>query len=328
MSQSTNTSVMNFCDVCNLSFDSKKALYRHQSYDLKHKELLEKMFESEEEEISERVYNPDGDDYIIKTRAKTKTKTKSETETETETETENKIISKIRFICKECHEEFRSKVALTTHSYSHNRMYLENTEDFDISSSHNMIEFYNTDKSGNYIEDIDEATNYSLEEIKNCYQFRKFKSFKYKITAKCDYKKRTKEEVKTTKIFFNTDYINNNAICEYGDFNRWLDFEKEIYEGYGYDFEFLGIRSIQLNIEPTKASIGSYIDLPPDLKNSKSILKIRSYKYNCLQLTITAWLHPAPHHAFRESKYVDNLIEPRQQHEDDLAYIKKNTEIV
>ena len=52
MSQSTNTSVINFCDVYNLSFESKKVLYRHQSYDLKHKELLEKMFESEEEEIS------------------------------------------------------------------------------------------------------------------------------------------------------------------------------------------------------------------------------------------------------------------------------------
>ena len=78
-------------------------------------------------------------------------------------------------------------------------MYLENTEDFNINSSQNMREFYITDKGGNYIEDIDEATNYSLEEIKNCYQFRKVKSFKYKFKAECDYKKRTKEEVKTTK---------------------------------------------------------------------------------------------------------------------------------
>ena len=54
-----------------------------------------------------------------------------------------------------------------------------------------------------------------------------------------------------------------------------------MYEGYGYDFEFLGLRIIQINIEPTKASIVSYIDLPPDLKISKSILNIRSYKYNC-----------------------------------------------
>ena len=129
-----------------------------------------------------------------------------------------------------------------------------------------MKEFYFTDKAGNYIEDIYEAIKNSLEEIKNCYQFRKVKSFKYKITAECEYKKRTKEEVKTTKIFFNTDYIIPNAIYENGDFTQWQNFEKEIYQGYGYDFEFLGLRSIQINIEPTKASIGSYIDLQPDLK--------------------------------------------------------------
>ena len=191
-----------------------------------------------------------------------------------------------------------------------------------------MREFYIKDKGENYIEDIDEATNYSLEEIKNCYQFRKVKSFKNKVTAECEYKKRTKKEVKIAKIFFNTDYIINNAICENGDFTQsakpihgWLNYEKEIYERYGYDFELLGLRSIQINIEPTKASIGSYIDLPPDLKNSKSILNIRSYKYNCLQLTITAWLYPAMHHATRESKYQNKLIEPRQQHEDDFGYI-------
>ena len=69
------------------------------------------MFESEEEEILERVYNPDEDDYNIKTNSKTETKlkteteskteTKSETVTKSETETENNIYSKIRYICKE-----------------------------------------------------------------------------------------------------------------------------------------------------------------------------------------------------------------------------------
>ena len=73
-----------------------------------------------------------------------------------------------------------------------------------------------------------------------------------------------------------------------------------MYEGYGYEFEFLGIRSTQLNIEPTKASNGTHIDLTADLKNSKSILNIRSYKYNCLQLKITAWLHPVIGNATRE----------------------------
>ena len=123
------------------------------------------------------MYNSDEDDYFIKTRDISKT----ETEDETETETEINIYSKIRFVCKECHEEFRNKVALFTHSYSNNRKYLENTEGFDINSGQKMREFDITDKGGNYIEDIDEATKYSLYEIKNCYQFRRVKSFKYKI---------------------------------------------------------------------------------------------------------------------------------------------------
>ena len=89
------------------------------------------MFESEEEEISERVYNSDEDDYIIKTKPATKPKTK----------TEEDISTRFKYECKECHEEFRSKVALTTHSYSHNRMYLENIEDFDINSSQNRESF-------------------------------------------------------------------------------------------------------------------------------------------------------------------------------------------
>ena len=104
-----------------------------------------------------------------------------------------------------------------------------------------MKEFYITDKAGNYFEDIDEAINNPLEEIKNGYQFRIFKSFKYKITAECEYKKRTIEKAKTTKIIFNTDYIINSAIYENGDFTQWLNYEKEIYERSGYEFGFLGL---------------------------------------------------------------------------------------
>ena len=204
----------------------------------------------------EKMYNSDGD--FIYVRPSTKTETKDIIKTKTKPD--DNIYTRIKFECRGCHEKFRSKVALTTHSYSHNRMYLENTEDFEINSSQNMREFYFTDKGGNYIEDIDEATDYSLEEIKNCYQFRKVKSFKYKVTAESEYKKRTKEKVKITKTFFSTDFIINKAIYDYGDFKQWLDFEKEIYEGYGYVFEFFVLRSIQINIEPTKASIGSYTD--------------------------------------------------------------------
>ena len=83
-----------------------------------------------------------------------------------------------------------------------------------------MEEFHFTDKAGHYIEDIVEAIKNSLEEIKIRYQYRKVKSFKNKITAWCEYKKRTKGEVKTTKKIFNTDYIINNAIHENGDFKQ------------------------------------------------------------------------------------------------------------
>ena len=334
-----------FCYIVVLAFETRKQFVKHNLSD-EHLNRARKKYDDElEDETRERVYSSDEDDYVLRpkdlrsrfannTKDIIKTKTETETKAKTKTDTDDNLYTRIKFECKECHEEFRNKIALTTHSYSHNSMYLENREDFDTNSSQNMREFYITDKGGNYIEDIDEATNYSSEEIKNCYQFRKVKSFTYKITAECEYQKRTKEEVKTTKIFFNFDYIINNAIYENGDFTQsvkplhgWLNFEKEIYEGYSYDFEFLGLRSIQINIEPTKASIGSYIDLPPDLKNSKSILNIRSYKYHCLQLTIIAWLYPAMHHATLESKYQNKLIEPRKQHEDDFGYILRKQKL-
>ena len=295
MSHSTNSNV-DFCDVWDLSFETKKGLYRHQSYDSKHKELLEKMFElrssftdfDDEASINckpkaegalprspqpkhipknmVKMYDPDEDEYYLIHKGASPLVP----------QTKECIFSGIKFTCKECHQEFRNQTALNIHRYSHNHKYLENTEYFDINSSQNMREFYITDKAGNYIEDLNDAINNSLDEIKNCYQFRKVKSFKYKITVECDYKKRTKEEVKITKIFFNTEYIINNAIYEYGDFKQWLDFEKELYEDSGYEFEFFGLVNIQINIEPTKLSIFSYIDLPLDLKNSKLILNIRN----------------------------------------------------
>ena len=132
------------------------------------------------DETREKVYNSDEDDYVLRpknlrssfannTKDIIKTTIQTETKAKTKTDTDDNIYTRIRYECKERDEEFRNKIALTTHSYSHNRKYLENTEYFDINSSQNMREFYITDEGGNYIEDIDEATNYSLEEIKNFY---------------------------------------------------------------------------------------------------------------------------------------------------------------
>ena len=253
---------VNFCYICDLAFETRKQFVKHNLGD-EHLNRARKEYEDEVEDLQsgftdetrEKVYNSDEDDYVL--RPKDNTRDIIKTKTETEIKGDDTIYTRVRYECKECHEEFKNKIALTTQSYSHNRKYLENTEYFDINSSQNFREFYITDKAGNYIEDKDGAINNTIEEIKNCYQYIKVKSYEYKITAECEYKKRTKEEVKTTKIFFNTDYIINNTIYENGDFTQWLNFEKEIYEGYGYDFEFLGLKSIHINIEPTKASIGS-----------------------------------------------------------------------
>ena len=169
---------VNFCYICDLAFETRKQFVKHKLSD-EHLNRARKEYDDEvEDETREMVYNSDEDDYVLRPKdlrcsfannTKDIIKTKTETKAKTKTDTDDNIYTRIKFECKECHEEFRNKIALTIHSYSHNRMYLENSEDFDINSSQNMREFYITDKGVNYIEDIDEATNYSLEEIKNYY---------------------------------------------------------------------------------------------------------------------------------------------------------------
>ena len=66
------------------------------------------MFESEEEEILERVYNSDEDNYIIKTKDFIKTKDIIKTETETKTEP-----------CWVCGDKFKNQIGLQTHMNKH-----------------------------------------------------------------------------------------------------------------------------------------------------------------------------------------------------------------
>ena len=79
MSQSTNSNV-NFCDVCDFSFETKKDFYRHQSYDSKHKELLETVFGSDGDaqipENMERVYDSEEEYYYLRPKLKTESKPK------------------------------------------------------------------------------------------------------------------------------------------------------------------------------------------------------------------------------------------------------------
>ena len=167
---------VNFCYICDLAFETRKQFFKHNLSD-EHLNRARMEYEDEvEDETRERVYNSDEDDYVLRPKDlrssvanKTKDiiKTETETKAKTKTDTDDNIYTRIKFECKECHEEFRNKIALTTHSYSHNRKYLENTEDFDINSSQNVREFYIFVKARKYFEDIDEAINNSLEEIKN-----------------------------------------------------------------------------------------------------------------------------------------------------------------
>ena len=78
---------------------------------------------------------------------------------------------------------------------------------------------------------------------------------------------------------------------------------------------------MQLNIERTKPSLGSYIELPTGLRSkTKAILNIRNNKFNCLRLCITAALFPAADHATRESKYIKNLVDDWKDNENTYDY--------
>ena len=155
---------VNFCYICDLAFETRKQFVKHNLSD-EHLNRARKEYEDDvEDETRERVYNSDEDDYVLRpkdlrssfannTKDIIKTKTETETKAKTKTDTDDNIYTRIMFEGKECHEEFRNKLALTTQSYSHNRKYLENSiaEYSDINTSQNMREFYITDNAGNYI---------------------------------------------------------------------------------------------------------------------------------------------------------------------------------
>ena len=62
--------------------------------------------------------------------------------------------------------------------------------------------------------------------------------------------------------------------------NQWLDHVKETYEDYGYDYEFIEISDVQLNMARTKPLLGSDTELPPGLRSrTKAILNVRNNKF-------------------------------------------------
>ena len=81
---------------------------------------------------------------------------------------------------------------------------------------------------------------------------------------------------------------------------------------------------MQINIERTKPSLGSFTELPRGLRDKiKVILSIRSNKFNCLRLCVTAALHPVTEHAPRENKCFNNLVDDWEYNETAYDYITK-----
>ena len=83
--------------------------------------------------------------------------------------------------------------------------------------------------------------------------FIPFRSHKYKVTVNCLYRRRkSKGDPKSTSLYFRTEeYMTKDFRL---DINQWLDYSKETYKGYGYDNEFIGMSSIQLNQKKIKPS--------------------------------------------------------------------------
>ena len=118
---------VNFCYICDLAFETRKQFVKHNLSD-EHLNRARKEYEYEvEDEILERLYNPDEDDYSLKPKdnakdtIKTKTETKAKTKTDSETSVkplrgwskthgDNNIYTRIKYECKECHEDFRNKI--------------------------------------------------------------------------------------------------------------------------------------------------------------------------------------------------------------------------
>ena len=124
----SNVENVNFCYICDLAFETRKQFVRHNLSD-EHLNRARKESEDEvEDETRERVFNSDEDDYVLRTKDLRssfanitkdiiKTKTESETKAKTKPKTEDgpeamlrhTIYTRIKYECKDYHEDFWKK---------------------------------------------------------------------------------------------------------------------------------------------------------------------------------------------------------------------------
>ena len=119
------------------------------------------------------------------------------------------------------------------------------TNDYVIKSSINWKQTYFTKLNNELNENINEPEDCILDE------FIPFESYKYKVAVNCLYKNRKSEgDPKTTYKNFRTEECMTEDYRL--DLNQWLEYSRETYEDYGYDYEFIGVTDIQLSLEKTK----------------------------------------------------------------------------
>ena len=114
----SNIENVNFCYICDLAFETRKQFVKHKLRD-EHLNKARKEYEDEVEdpqsgvtdEILERVYNPDEDDYVLRpkdlrsslannTKDIIKTKIETETKAKIKTKPDDNIYTRIKYVCK------------------------------------------------------------------------------------------------------------------------------------------------------------------------------------------------------------------------------------
>ena len=133
------------CVVCNLTFNSLKDFLKH-TLSSGHRKRTGNVI-MDHYKVETKGNPPLVPQTGTKTEINCNTKAGDEAKAKAEAkgpsalvpQPKDNIYSKIKFRCADCNEEFRNKIALTTHSYSHNRKYLENTEYCDKNSEHERI---------------------------------------------------------------------------------------------------------------------------------------------------------------------------------------------
>ena len=131
---------------------------------------------------------------------------------------------KLRLNCWVFGQTFKNGIGLQTHVNKHWREKVAQDNNYNNKSSYNQRQLYITKSDDNFIKDINEPIDYILDE------FKPFKSYKYKVTANCIYRKRTPNggegASKTIKINFRTDeYMTKDHRV---NINQWLDHVKEM----------------------------------------------------------------------------------------------------